>query len=181
MSNPTVDSRILSRISHDDSLKAENLSAMYSKYGEKSKSKVGNEGREIFGQLKVGSEMLGQLKDGREISGKEKVKSGNLSHSGRENFNHSKETSGQLNERFGNFSHSGRENFSHSNEISGQAKLKLKRGNVKVRAAGQASVGKLGKEIVGKLNLGRDGNEIFGKLSLGKAILGKERFLGGSR
>lgn len=135
---------------------------MYSKYGAKSKSKVGIEGSETFGQLK----------DGRVIAGNEKFKSGNLSHSGKEKLNQSKEISGNL-------SHSGRENFNHSNEISGQEKVKLKLGNVKVRTAGQASVGKLEKDIVGKLNLGIEGSVIFGKLSLGRVR--KERFLGGSR
>lgn len=182
MSNPKVASRILSKISTDDSLNAENLSAMYPKYGEK--SKVGIDGSEILGR--DGSEMLGQLKVGneklgREISGKEKFKSGNLNHSGREKLNHSKEISGQLNVRSGNFNQTGRENLSHSNEISGQEKSKLKRGKVNVRNAGHASVGKLGKESVGKLILGKLGRDIFGNCNFGKVIFGKERFLGGSR
>lgn len=135
----------------------------------------------MVGQLMVGSEITGKvkLKSGSlSHSGREKDKSGNLSHSGREKLNHSKEISGQLNESSGNFSHSGREIDNHSKEISGQEKLKLKRGSVKVRKAGQASVGRLGIEIDGKLNLGMVS---FGKRNSGREILGKERFLGGSR
>lgn len=129
---------------------------------------MGNEGRE-----KLGIEI-----EGSEIDGKVNENSGNLSHSGRENFNQAKEiagkeNSGHENENSGKRSHSGRENLSQSNEILGKDKLKLK---LNVSQAGHESSGKLklGQEILGRLSLGSEGSVILG--SLGKEILGREKF-----
>lgn len=68
-----------------------------------------NDGIEIDGKV-----IVGKLNDGKEISGQEKLNSGNLSHSGHENFGNSNEKlgneiSGHLNS--GNFNHSGHERF----------------------------------------------------------------------